>query len=135
MRAPLAAVTLGLVLFGASCNKAEPIPPADPQGKDLVKGAIIAAVEKSGGIRVYKMIHVDDYPMPIGHEFHMIAYDPKAPTYEEARKLHQQKALTVALQNVWVRKVLFMNRDHRVIGKEPVTPEEETAFKKSRRTR
>jgi hypothetical protein len=132
-RFALASASLALLLVGASCDSQPPIPPPDPEGKDLVAGAIIAAKEKTGGIRVYKMVHVDDYPPPIGHEFHMVAYNPIAPTFEEARRLHKTKGLTVVLDHILVRKVLFMPRDHRVIAQEAVTEQEQAVLRRSRR--
>src|SRR6185312_3811304 len=79
-RTTLAALLLGLVA-AVGC-KAEPLPAPDPRGKDLVAGAVVAAAtsaETTPGIRTYKILHVDDYPDPIGYNLHLAAYDPKAP--------------------------------------------------------
>jgi hypothetical protein len=116
------------------CSDDPAVPAAsDPEGKDLVKGAIVAAVEKDGKYRLYKIIHVDDYPMPIGYEYRMIAYDPVVKTYQEAAALHKRGKKTVALDHILVRKVHFMPRDHRVLAVEPVTDEEYAPYLRTRR--
>ncbi|APR74949.1 Hypothetical protein A7982_00295 [Minicystis rosea] len=116
-----------------ACNK--PIPPPDPKGKDIVAGAVVAAVttaEKEPGIRTYKVIHVDDYPEPVGHNYHLIAYDPKAKTFEEARELRWRGVMTVVLPHFEVRAVDFLPRDHRVLGVEPLSDQERSAYEKAR---
>jgi len=138
----LAVIALSLTSVSTvACKSAQqeeiPIPPPDPQGKDLVDGAIVAAAEKSGGIRLYKIIHVDDLPDPIGFEYHMIAYDPKVNTFQEAadlRKNHKDR-MTVALAHLVAQQVPFMARDHRVIMVEPITEEERAPYTKSRDSR
>lgn len=105
----------------------------DPAGKDLVVGAVVAATEKSGGVRLYKIVHVDDYPDPIGHEYHMIAYDPKVPSFEEAPKAWKSGGLRVIDDHVLVRFVDFRKRDRRVVAVEPVTDEERKPYLQSRR--
>ena len=73
----------------AACNSAPPVPTSsDPDGKDLVEGAVVAATESAGGVRLYKIVHVDDLPEPLGYEYHLIAYDPKAGSFEEAARLN-----------------------------------------------
>src|SRR5690348_8182076 len=75
-----------------ACKRDMPVPSAsDPDGKDLVKGAVVAAAESSGGYRLYKIIHVDELPEPAGPEYHMIAYDPKTPTLQDAANLWKYK--------------------------------------------
>ncbi len=107
---------------------------SDPQGKDLVKGAIVAAAESSGGIRLYKIIHVDDYPPPIGTELHMIAYDPKVDSFQDAAIVWKRKqGVKVILDHVHVQLQPFLSRDHRVLLVEPVIDEELVAYKKSKR--
>lgn len=138
----LAVLALSLATVStAACKSAQqeeiPIPPPDPQGKDLIDGAIVAAAEKSGGIRLYKIIHVDDLPDPIGYEYHMIAYDPKVNTFQEAadlRKNHKDR-MTVALAHLVAQQVPFMARAHRVIAVEPITEEERAPYVKSRDSR
>lgn len=128
-----------LLLCGLSlpaCDeRPPPIPASHPEGKDLVKGAIVAAAESSGGIRLYKVIHVDDYPPPLGWELHMIAYDPKVKTFEEAAALRKRGGTKIALDHVHVQLVSFMPRDHRVIGIEPVTDDEMKPYQKARDSR
>lgn len=129
-------LTLAGSLCTASCDKPAPVPEsADPQGKDLVEGAVVAAAEAAGGIRLYKIIHVDDYPDPIGYEYHMIAYDPKAATFQEAADLWHKRAVTVALPWMTVRQVGFLKRDHRVLKVEKVTEEELAPYVKARNSR
>jgi len=119
--------------LAAGCN--DKIPAPDPKGKDIVAGAVVAAVtsaEPTPGIRVYKVVHVDDYPEPVGYNYHLIAYDPKASTFEEARDIRFRGKMKVVLPHFEVRAADFLPRDHRVIGVEPVTPEERAAYEKSR---
>ena len=119
--------------LGTACNK--PIPPPDPKGKDIVAGAVVAAVttaEKEPGIRTYKVVHVDDYPEPVGYNYHLIAYDPKAKTFEEARELRERGVMTVVLPHFEVRAMDFLPRDHRVIAIEPVSDQERAPYEKAR---
>lgn len=119
--------------LGAGCTK--PIPPPDPQGKDIVAGAVVAAVtkaEKEPGIRTYKVVHVDDYPQPIGFNYHLIAYDPKAPTFDDARDIRARGGMKVVMPHFEVRAVDFLPRDHRVIAVEPITAEERAPYEKAR---
>lgn len=121
-----------------SCDSQAPVPAAsDPQGKDLVEGAVVAAVESSGGVRLYKIIHVDDYPDPIGYHLHMIAYDPKPATFQEAANVWRFKrdTLTVALDWMNVAQAAFMKRDHRVLVVEKVTDAELAPYIKARDSR
>ncbi len=131
-----ALVLCGLSLAPACSDPPPPIPASsDPEGKDLVKGAIVAAAEKSGGIRIYKIVHVDDYPPPIGWELHMIAYDPKVQTFEEAARVRKRGETKIALDYVNVQLASFLPRDHRVVGIEPVTDEEMAPYLRARDTR
>ncbi len=126
-------IALGSV---AGCNRDVAVPASsDPAGKDLVEGAVVAAAESAGGIRLYKIVHVDDYPEPAGPEYHMIAYDPKVPTFQDAANLwkHKRGEMTVALDHVFVRLVNFGKRDHRVLFVEKVTEEEKGPYLKARR--
>lgn len=135
LRTRLTLVALAaLAILGSSC-KDDPIPPADPKGKDIVAGAVVAAAttsERTPGLRIYKVVHVDDYPEPIGYNYHLIAYDPKAPTFEQARELRRRGGMTVVNSHVEVRAVDFLPRDHRVIAKETVSAEERAAYEKAR---
>jgi hypothetical protein len=137
------ALTLAPLLITAlpGCGKSDPgasvsAPPvpasSDPEGKDLVEGAVVAAEEQVGGMRLYKLVHIDDYPDPIGWEYHFIAYDPKAPTFEEAAKLWAEKKTKVANPHIEVRQVFFLPRRHRVLAVEPVTEAERSAYLKAR---
>jgi hypothetical protein len=121
---PYAAVLAATLAF-VGCKSAPTVPASsDPDGKDLVEGAVVAATEANGGVRLYKIVHVDDYPEPIGYEYHMIAYDPKAASYEEAAKLWTSPEKQIALAHIEVRKIHFMPRDHRVLKVEPVSQAE-----------
>lgn len=133
---PLAVAALFALAVPGCKSEGPPVPAAsDPQGNDLVKGAIVAAVEQSGGIRLYKIVHVDDYPDPIGHDLHMIAYDPKVQTFQEASNMraNRKEQMKVALDYLLVQKHLFMKRDHRVVATEPVTEEELAPYKRGKR--
>jgi hypothetical protein len=138
----LAALALAVLSAAATsaCGKGgtpaeEPAPhvPAssDPAGKDIVEGAVIAAVEKVGGVRLYKVTHVDDYPDPIGYEYHMIAYDPKCDSYEIAAKTWKNHGATPMFDHLVVREVSFLPRDHRVLFVEPLTQAELATYTKS----
>src|SRR5690349_11625781 len=113
MRARAFLFFVAAALSAAACgNKGEPssdIPPVpathDPKGEDLVQGAVVAATETSGGIRLNKIVYVDDYPPPLDYEFHMIAYDPKGKTWEEASHLWKDKKATVVVPHFTVRRV------------------------------
>lgn len=131
-----AALIAGGLLLGPACEEPPPPVPAssDPEGKDLVKGAVVAAAESSGGIRLYKIVHVDDFPPPIGTELHMIAYDPKVSSFQDAALLWKRKqGIQVALEHVHVQLQPFLQRDHRALFVEPVTEEELAPYKKSKR--
>jgi hypothetical protein len=142
----LAALALAALSAAAipACNKGcssteEPAPriPAssDPAGKDIVEGAVVAAQEKMGGIRMYKVTHVDDYPDPIGYEYHMIAYDPKCDTYEQCAIVWKKHETKVNFEHLVVREVSFLPRDHRVLFVEPLTEAERATYAKSRDSR
>lgn len=135
-----AVLALVLLSFTPACSQEQvPVPASsDPHGKDLVEGAVVAAVESSGGVRLYKIIHVDDFPDPIGYHLHMTAYDPKPSDFQEAANMwkHKRKSFTVAKDWMDVALVLFIKRDHRVLSVEPVTDEEKAPYlqmKESRR--
>lgn len=127
------ALAAGLLVLAPACDRGGPPVPAssDPSGKDLVSGAIVAAVESSGGIRIYKVVEVEHLPDPFGPDLHMIAYDPKAETFEQAAKLRRKGGMSIILDHVMVRLVNFMPRDHRVIATEPVSAEEKAPYLKS----
>ncbi len=132
---------LALVLLSATaaCSREQvPVPASsDPQGKDLVKGAVVAAAETSGGVRLYKIIHLDDYPDPVGYQLHMIAYDPKPKDFQEAANLwkHERNGFTVAKDWMDVALVLFIKRDHRVLAVEPVSDEELAPYNRMKNSR
>jgi hypothetical protein len=128
----LAAVCAGILTLAPACNRTPPVPEtSDPTGNDLVIGAVVAATEQSGGIRVYKIIEVEDLPKPFGRDLHMIAYDPKVQSFEEAAELRRGGKLTVAKDFMTVRLVYFLPRDHRVISNEAVSDEERAPYLRS----
>ncbi|WP_437601507.1 hypothetical protein [Sorangium sp. So ce590] len=127
-----AAVCAGTLTLAPACNRTPPVPEtSDPTGKDLVVGAVVAATEKVGGIRIYKIVEVEDLPEPFGRDLHMIAYDPKVQTFQEAAELRRKGQLTVAMDHMMVRLVNFMPRDHRVISNEPVSDDERAPYLRS----
>jgi hypothetical protein len=131
----LMALCFGLSGAVVGCHRDAPVPgSSDPTGKDLVEGAVVAAVESNGGVRLYKIIHADDYPDPAGPEYHMIAYDPKVVTFQDAANLwkFRRNEPKVAINHILVRMVNFIKRDHRVLVVEPVTDEEKAPYLKAR---
>jgi hypothetical protein len=136
LRTAWAAIAIATAL-SAGC-KGDTIPPPDPKGKDIVAGAVVAAAtsaEPTPGLRIYKVLHVDDYPEPIGYNYHLAAYDPKAKTFEEAREIRRRGKMKVVLGHLEVRAVDFLKRDHRVIAKEPLTEAELAPYEKARTSR
>ena len=131
----LMALCVGLSGTAVGCHRDAPVPSSsDPTGKDLVEGAVVAAMESGGGVRLYKIVHADDYPDPAGPEYHMIAYDPKVVTFQDAANLwkFRRKDTKVALDHLLVRMVNFIKRDHRVLVVEPVSDEEKAPYLKTR---
>jgi hypothetical protein len=136
------ALLLALSVLACACGKGEggasdipPIPSSHhPKGEDLVAGAVVAAAEASGGIRLNKIVHVDDFPAPLDYEFHMIAYDPKAQSWEEAARMWKSKELKVIIEHFSVQRANFLVRDYRVLHVEKVTAEERKAYESSKRT-
>lgn len=121
---------------GAAADDTPRVPASsDPAGKDIVEGAVIAAQESGGGVRLYKVTHVDDYPDPIGYEYHMIAYDPKCESFEVAAKTWKNHGATPMFDHLVVREVSFLPRDHRVLFVEPLTPAELATYTKSMNSR
>jgi hypothetical protein len=108
---------------------------SDPAGKDLVEGAVVAAREEQGGIRLYKVTHVEEMPEPLGHEYHMIAYDPKTETFEQAAKTWQKRETKVVFEHLVVRDIHFLPREHRVVFVEPLTEAERATYTQSRDSR
>ncbi len=99
-----------------------PVPASsDPQGKDIVAGAIIAAHEKTGGVRLYKVKEVKYFPPPMSDELVMLAFSEKANDFKHAADLWRRRKFTVAVANARVQRHMFITRDYRVIAKEPVT--------------
>ncbi len=131
----LIALCVGLSAAAVGCHRDAPVPSSsDPTGKDLVDGAVVAAVESSGGVRLYKIVHADDYPDPAGPEYHMIAYEPKVVTFQDAANLwkFRRQETKVTLNHILVRLANFGKRDHRVLTVEPVTDEEKAPYLKAR---
>lgn len=148
MRTPHRLTALALAVFtaaatpacGQGCSTPEEAAPhipasSDPAGKDLVEGAVVAAKEGAGGIRLYKVTHVEELLAPLGREYHMIAYDPKADTFEQAAKTWQKHEAKIVFEHLVVRDIHFIPRDHRVVFVEPLTPAELATYTKSRDSR
>ena len=104
-----------------------PASSAEPAGKELVAGTVVAAVEKAGGIRLYKVVEVNWFPDPMGEELVLVAYAEKVDTFEQARTLWTDRDLTVVLPTVRVARHMFVNRDHRIIASEPVSEQDKKA--------
>jgi hypothetical protein len=138
MTKSLLPAVIALAALASACGKgdegaAPPVPASsDPEGNDLVVGAVIAAAEPSGGYRLNKLVFVEAYPPPLSPELHLIAYNPKGSTYEEAARIWRKKeSLSIALDHIEVRKIDFMKRDHRVLLVEPVTDAEKAPYLRS----
>ncbi len=122
-------MVLQVALPACQCNDRRTGPPvpasSDPEGKDLVEGAVVLATAKEGGVRIYKIKAVNYFPPPVGDELVMIAFTELGNDFEHAAALWRQRKLTVVLPNVRVQQHMFnRNRDYRVIGTEPVTEQE-----------
>ena len=141
MTKSLLAAVIALAALASACGKggdaAPPVPASsDPEGNDLVVGAVIAAAEPSGGYRLNKLIAVEPYPPPLSPELHLIAYNPKGSTYEEAARIRRKKAsVSIVLDHVEVRKIDFIKRDHRVLLVEPVTDAEKAPYLRAMQSR
>jgi hypothetical protein len=126
-RAPATLLFVGALVGGTLVGgcKSDPGPPvpasADPEGKDLVVGAVVAAFEKDGGVRLYKVKEINYFPPPLSDELVMLAFNEKGGDFPHAAKLFEQRNLTVAVPNVRVYRHLFRERDYRVLAVEPVS--------------
>jgi hypothetical protein len=126
--AALIALCAALLACKTDANKTLPVPASsDPDGKDLVAGAIVAAFEKNAGVRLYKVIAVQYFPPPMTDELVMIAYNEKGNDFQEAAALWHKGRLTVALPEVRVYRHMFRTRDYRVLTSEPVTDADRSA--------
>jgi hypothetical protein len=145
MRTPHRLTALVLAAFTAAatsacshgCSSSEEAAPhipasSDPAGKDLVEGAVVAAREAAGGIRLYKVTHVEELPAQLGTEYHMIAYDPTSPTFEQAAKVWQKHETKLIFEHLIVRDIHFLPREHRVVFVEPLTDAERLTYTRSR---
>ena len=118
-----------LATTGCKTKKEDTGPPvpasSDPQGNDLVEGAVVIATEKGGGVRIYKIREIKWFPNPMGEYLVMMAFDPKAEDFNGASKAWSRGGLTVALATMEVAKHNFVkNRDYRVIATEKFTDAE-----------
>src|SRR5262245_17937441 len=121
---------------GENSSDIPPVPASHhPKGEDLVQGAVVAATETNGGIRLNKIVYVDDFPPPLDYEFHMIAYDPKGKTWEETSHMWKEKKVNVIIPHFVVRRTDFLVRDYRVLYVEKVTPEERAAYEHAKNSR
>jgi len=100
-----------------------PVPASsDPEGKDLVEGAIVIAFEEpSQSYRLYKVKKVNYFPPPMGDELVMIAFQETGNDFQHASDLWRRGDLSVAVPNARVQRVMFNKRDYRVIDVQPVT--------------
>lgn len=117
-----------------SCNSAAapaptPLGSVGARGEALTVGTVVAATEKTGGVRLYKIKEVLFFPPPMSDELVMLAYDPKAESFDEAARMWREgrAGLTVALPTVRVARHLFIVRDQRIVGVEDVTAAELSA--------
>ncbi len=134
MRTVVLLVALSLAtVFGCKSSQPEALPvPAssEPEGRDLVEGAVVAAFETVGTpkkVRLYKVIEVKYFPPPMSDAILMVAYNETGADFQEAARLYQQGGLTVALAHVDVQRHLFRRRDYRVLANVPVTSADRSA--------
>ena len=108
---------------GASSND-PPVPAShDPKGEDIVVGAVVAAEEKSGGVRLYLVKRVKYLPPPSTDALQMVAFKEKGNDFLHAAKLYRQRKLTVAIPTVDVERHNFVLRDYRVLAIEELGDE------------
>jgi len=117
LRRPLAALTLSPVLFLmpalAGCGNSSPATPchpasSDPQGKTWSRAQSSPRRRGAAANRLYKIVHVDDYPDPIGYEYHFIVYSRRPTSLVEAAKFWRQGTVHVELDHIEVRQLEFM---------------------------
>lgn len=118
---------MGLAGVAPACRRAPEDPPVPaghaPDGKDLVLGAVVAAEEKSGGVRIYLIKEVKFLPPPSTDALLMVAFKEKGDDFLHAAKLYRQRKLTVALNLVDVERHRFIARDYRVLAVEELGDE------------
>ena len=129
------AAALATAVTGCKSEVGEgpPVPASsDHEGKDLVAGAIVAAVEKGGavqneGVRLYKVVDAVYFPPPMSDELVMIAFKETGLDFRAAATLWARGKLTVGLPQVRVQRHIFRTRDYRVLANEPVTEADKSA--------
>ena len=124
-------VVLGSVLLLLGCRtdgtgSGPPVPASsDPEGTDLVVGAVVAAFEKpSNSVRLYKIEERNYFPPPLGDELVMIAFQETGNDFQHASDLWRKGDLSVAVTPVRVQVPMFLKRDYRVLEVQPVTDAE-----------
>ncbi|MBM4360274.1 MAG: hypothetical protein FJ096_19380 [Deltaproteobacteria bacterium] len=126
-------VAAGLAGCKANVEEGPPLPASsDPEGKDLVVGAIVAAWEKGAAvkqesIRLYKIVDVVYFPPPMSDELVMLAYTETSTDFRSAAATHASGKLTIKAAQVRVQRHLFRTRDYRVLANVPVTDADRTA--------
>ncbi len=133
LRLLLGGVLMATLGCHSSAADGPPVPASsDPEGRDLVPGAIVAATEKGGavkkeGVRLYKIVDSLFFPPPMSDELVMIAYKETSEDFRSASALWSKGPLTVGLPQVRVARQQFRTRDYRVLANEPVTDADKTA--------
>lgn len=127
----VAVLALPAVLSSTACRtdgkgSGPPVPASsDPEGEDLVEGAIVVAYEKpSQSYRLYKVKKVNFFPPPMGDELVMIAFQETGNSFEHASDLWRRGDLSVAVPNARVQRVMFNKRDYRVLEVQTVNDDE-----------
>jgi hypothetical protein len=92
-------------------------------------------VEPSGAVRLYKVTHVDDYPLPVDYLFHLIVYEPTAPSFEAARALWARGDAKVLKPNIQVRRPDWAKRSYRVVKVESLTTAERDTYESAQRAK
>jgi hypothetical protein len=128
----VAAIVLPLLLLTTACRtdgkgSGPPVPASsDPEGEDLVQGAVVVAFEEpSQSYRLYKIKKVNFFPPPMGDELVLIAFQETGNDFQHASDLWRKGDLSVAVPNARVQRTMFNKRDYRVLEVETVSEREE----------
>lgn len=134
---PSVVLVAACVAGSAGCKgdapQGPPVPASsDPDGRDLVPGAIVAAFEKGAAVkreavRLYKVVDSIYFPPPMSDELVLIAYEETSPDFQTAAARFASGKLTIAAPQVRVQRHMFRMRDYRVLTNLPVTDADRSA--------
>lgn len=139
--AALLACALGAVGCKSNASAGGNPPVAAPaQLDEKTPGAFVAAIEKNGRYRLYRVLAADDLPPPVGTELHLLAYDATAANFDEAAELAkgairatpQHEALRPLYEHLPLRLVDFATRERKVVGWAPLSKADLAQFEKDK---